>query len=371
MSNARIPFVDLTAGIAPHRDEYLERIAKVLDSAYFAGGPAVAEFEQAFAKMCGAEHAVSVCTGTDALVLALRALGVEPGDEVIVPTNSFFATAEAVSLIGATPVFADVREDTLTIDVDDAATRVTDRTKVIIPVHLYGQIADMKAIASLASERGLQVLEDSAQAHGATRDGATAGSIGDAAGFSFYPTKNLGAFGEGGAVTTGSAEVAATLRRLRDHGQGAKNRHDMIGYNARLDAAKCTCLTVRVRHLPEVNAARRKVAARYRAGLADVPGLRLVAEDAGGSPVYHLFVVRTARRDELAAALAEQGISSAIHYPTPIHLQPAYAKLGIAEGSLPVAERAAREILSLPMFPELTDEQVDRVVAAVRVFHSA
>lgn len=362
----KVPFVDLIAGIKPHRDEYMAALAEIVDSAYFAGGPAVDAFERAFAEYCGVEHAVAVSSGTDALILALRALGVGPGDEVITAPNSFFATAEAISLVGATPVFADVDDETLTLDADQVAGAITDKTKVIAPVHLFGQIANVEPLEALARDRGLLLLEDSAQAHGASRNGRRAGAIGHAAGFSFYPAKNLGAFGEGGAITTGSAEVAALARALRDHGQEGKHNHVHIGYNARLPSLLCAALSVRLRHLDAYTDGRRRAAARYRELLADVPGVRVVSVDPAGEPVYHLFVVRVANRDAVANALGEVGVATAVHYPTPIHLQPAYRHLELGPGSFPIAERAAGEILSLPMYPELTDAQIEHVVGSLR-----
>jgi dTDP-4-amino-4,6-dideoxygalactose transaminase len=372
MSHTPIPFVDLVAGVRPHREQYLEAIAKILDTGAFIGGKAVTDFEAAFAGFCGSADAVSLGTGTDALLLALRALGVGPGDEVITATNSFFATAEAISLVGATPVLVDVRDDTLTIDPAAVERAIGPRTRCLIPVHLFGQLADMDAILAIAERHKLLVLEDSAQAHGATRkvrgELRKAGSIGHAGAFSFYPTKNLGAFGEGGAVTTSDPEVAARMRRLRDHGQGARHDHLEVGYNARLNAISCACLSISLAHLEEANAKRRALAAHYRAQLADVPAVRLVTEDPGATAVYHLMIVRVdaGRRDAVRDALAREGIATAIHYPTPIHLQKAYAHLGQAAGSCPVAERAAKEMISLPMYPELPLAAVDRVVDALQ-----
>jgi dTDP-4-amino-4,6-dideoxygalactose transaminase len=371
-----VPFVDLAALVRPSKAAYLAAIERVLETGGFIGGPAVTDFEAGFARYCGAPHAVSVRTGTDALVLALRALGVGPGDEVITCANSFFATAEAISHAGATPVLADVDEHTLLVDAADAARRVTRRTRCIIPVHLFGQIADMAPVRALAAANGLHVLEDAAQAHGATRTGPgpgpgelwRAGSIAEIAAFSFYPTKNLGALGEGGAITTRDPALAERARRLRDHGQAGRHDHVDIGYNARLDALQCTCLSVSLGKLDAGNAARARLAAHYRAQLADVPGVRLIAEPAGSSPVYHLMVVRVAaaRRAAIREDLGKAGIATAIHYPRPIHLQRAYAHLGQGPGSCPIAERAADEMISLPMYPDLTLAQVDRVVAALR-----
>jgi dTDP-4-amino-4,6-dideoxygalactose transaminase len=372
MSHDPIPFVDLVAGVRPHRAEYLEAIARILDTGAFIGGKAVTDFEAAFARFCGSADSVSLGTGTDALLLALRALGVGPGDEVITATNSFFATAEAISLAGATPVLVDVRDDTLTIDPAAVERAIGPRTKCLIPVHLFGQLADMEPILALADQHRLTVLEDSAQAHGATRkvrgEQRRAGSIGHAAAFSFYPTKNLGAFGEGGAVTTSDPDVAARMRRLRDHGQGARHDHLEVGYNARLNAISCACLSISLAHLDEANARRRALAARYRAQLADATGVRFVSEEPDGTAVYHLMIVRVdaARRDAVRDALAKEGIATAIHYPTPIHLQKAYASLGQGPGSCPVAERAVQEMISLPMFPDLSFDAVDRVADALR-----
>ena len=367
-----VPFVDLAALIRPSKAEYLAAIERVIDSGGFIGGPAVAAFEAEFARYAGAPHAVAVRTGTDALVLALRALGIGPGDEVITAANSFFATAEAISHAGATPVLADVDEATLLLDPADAARRVTPRTRCVIPVHLFGQVADMAAVAAFAAAHGLHVVEDSAQAHGATRTSPggglwRAGAIAPVAAFSFYPTKNLGALGEGGAVTTRDADLAERVRRLRDHGQAGRHDHVDVGYNARLDALQCACLSVSLARLDAGNAARRRLAAHYRARLAALPAglpVRLVAEPDGSAPVHHLFVIRVpaVHRDAIRARLGAAGIATAIHYPRPIHLQRAYAHLGQGPGSCPVAERAADEMISLPMYPDLTIAQVDEVV---------
>ena len=368
-----VPFVDLPALVQPSKAEYLAAFERVLDTGGFIGGPAVSAFEDAFARYCGAPHGISVRTGTDALILALRAFGVGPGDEVITAANSFFATAEAISHAGATPVLADVDDATLLIDAGDAARRVTERTRCIIPVHLFGQIADMAAVQALAAAHRLHVLEDSAQAHGATRTGPSgevwrAGSIAEVAAFSFYPTKNLGALGEGGAVTTRDPQIAEHVKQLRDHGQAGRHDHVDVGYNARLDALQCACLSISLAKLDAGNAKRRMLAEHYRAALAGVSGVRLIAEAPGSSPVHHLMVVRVdaARRDAIRDQLSKAGIATAIHYPRPIHLQRAYAHLGQGPGTCPNAERAANEMISLPMFPDLTIAQVDRVVEALR-----
>lgn len=359
----KVPFVDLVSWAKPSREEYLAAFAQVLDTGAFVGGPQVASFEKAFAAFCGASHGVALDNGTDALLLALRALGVGPGDEVITAANSFFATAEAISHAGAKPVLADVDDTTLLLDLDDAAKRVTPKTKCVIPVHLFGQMADMERVIAFAKRCNLKVLEDSAQAHGATRAGARAGSAGDAAAFSFYPTKNLGAIGEGGAVTTNDAEVADRVRRLRDHGQAGRHEHVDIAYNARLDSVQCACLEISLKRLPRATEQRRAAAKRYRYKLLDA--VRYVTEAANSAPVYHLMIVRVdaAKRDAIRDRLGKAGIATAIHYPTPIHLQPAYAHLGQRLGSCPVAERSVREMISLPMFPDITEEQVDYVCA--------
>jgi dTDP-4-amino-4,6-dideoxygalactose transaminase len=285
-------------------------------------------------------------------VLAFRALGIGPGDEVITAPNSFFATAEAIALAGATPVFADVLDDTLLIDPAEVAKKIGPKTRAIVPVHLYGQCADVPALRKLTQGTPIAIVEDACQAHGSDLGGQRAGSLGHAAAFSFYPTKNLGALGEGGAITTGSAEIASRVRVLRDHGQKDKHRHELVAYNARLDALQCACLSVKLRVLDDAAAARRAVAARYRAGLDGAAGVRVVAETAGSRHVYHLFVVRVAKRDDVGAKLKAAGVET--------------AHLGHKSGAFPVAEKAVGEILSLPMFPEMTMEQVDEVVARLR-----
>jgi dTDP-4-amino-4,6-dideoxygalactose transaminase len=367
MTAPKIPFVDLVAWAAPSRAEYLAAFAEIIDTGAYVGGPQVGAFEAQFAAFCGAGHAAAVKTGTDALLLALRALGIGPGDEVITAANSFFATGEAIALAGATPVLCDVDDGALLLDIDDAARRVTPRTRCIIPVHLFGQLADLDRVHALARSHGLRVLEDAAQAHGATRGSWRAGASGDAAAFSFYPTKNLGALGEGGCVTSSDASVIERVKRLRDHGQAGRHDHVEIAYNARLDSLQCACLSISLRRLAAANDARRRLAAQYRARLAGHAGVRLVDEAPGSAPVYHLMIVRVdaARRDAIRTAMGEAGVATAIHYPTPIHLQKAFAHLGQGPGSCPVAERSVREMISLPMFPDMTADQVDRVADAL------
>lgn len=359
----KVPFVDLIAWTKPSREEYLAAFAQVIDTGAYVGGPQVAQFESELAAYCGALHAATVKTGTDALLLALRALGVKPGDEVITAANSFFATGEAIALAGAKPVLCDVDDETLLIDVDDAARRVTPKTKCIIPVHLFGQLADMDKVHELGRAHGLRVLEDSAQAVGASRGNWRAGASADAAAFSFYPTKNLGALGEGGAVTSSNPAVIDAVKRLRDHGQAGRHDHVEVAYNARLDSVQCACLSISLRRLEQANAARRARAAQYRSRLDGSTAVRLVAEAPNSTPVYHLMIVRvdSSRRDAVRSKMGEAGVATAIHYPTPIHLQKAFAYLGQGKGSCRVAERSVGEMISLPMFPDMTAAQVDRV----------
>jgi dTDP-3-amino-3,4,6-trideoxy-alpha-D-glucose transaminase len=356
-----VPFLDLPAQHAALGRELAEVCERLLASCAFAGGPEVEAFEQAFATYCGVGHCVGVGSGTAALELLLEAYGVGRGDDVIVPAFTFFATAEAVSRVGAAPVFVDVRETTASIDPRLLARAITPRTKAIIPVHLYGQPADMSAILSIAAERRLTVIEDSCQAHGASYRGRRAGSLAHAAAFSFYPGKNLGACGEAGAITTDDAAIASAVRMLRDHGSARKYEHELVGHNQRMDGLQAGFLRVKLAHLDEWNGRRRAHAARYSELLRGVPGVALPGAQEGAEAVYHLFAVRVVERDRVRSQLAEAGIGTHIHYPLPLHLQPAYRGLDIPAGSLPVSERFAEETLSLPMFPELSGEQVEYV----------
>jgi len=358
----KVPFLDLRAQHEPIRAELLAAINEVIDSSAFAGGPFVARFEEDFAAFCQTAHAVGVGNGTDALWLALLARGIGPGDEVITVPNSFLATAEAISYCGATPVFVDVDEQTYTLDPALLEAAITPRTKAVIPVHLYGQMADMDPIMEIAGRHGLFVLEDACQAHGAEYKGRRAGSIGHAAAFSMYPGKNLGALGEAGAVTTNDPDLAERVKCLREHGQSKKYHHSHIGWNARMDGIQGAALRIKLRSLAKGNAARRAHAQRYSRLLAGVAGVITPVVAPGRTPVFHLYVVRVAERDRILATLGQRGISCGIHYPKPIHLQAAYAHLGLGPGSFPVAEDQAEELLSLPMFPELTVDQVDAVV---------
>jgi len=365
----KIPFVDLKAQVQGIGADVRAGLDEVLESCAFVLGPKTAAFEEAFAAFCGAEHCVAVNSGTAALHVALLAAGVGPGDEVVTVSHTFIATAEAISQCGASPVFVDIGEAAYTMDPALVEAAVTERTKAILPVHLYGQPFDAEPIAAIASGHGIALIEDACQSHGAEYQGRRCGSLGLAAGFSFYPGKNLGAYGEGGAVTTDDPEIAARCRMLRDHGSPRKYYHDAVGYNYRMSGFQGAVLGVKLPHLDAWTDARRAHAARYNELLADANVVTPV-EAPGRKHVYHLYVIRCADRDGLRAALDEAGIASGIHYPLPVHLQKAYADLGYAEGSLPVTERVAAEILSLPMFPELTDEQIDRVAAAVRAFTS-
>ena len=360
-----IPFLDLKT---PHRelaDEILPVWKRILEGAGFIGGPEVAGFEEEFAKFTGTEHCVSVSSGTDALLLAMVAMGVGDGAEVITVPHTFIATTEAITQAGGKPVFVDVDHATGTMDPAKLEAAITPRTRLIVPVHLYGQPADMKPIGEIAERHGIPVLEDAAQAHGAEYHGAPAGSLGRGAAFSFYPGKNLGACGEAGAFVTRDKDLADRVRVLRDHGQPKKYHHDVEGYNARCDALQAAALRIKLRHLPRWNDQRREAAAAYRAGLAG-SGVEIPAELQGRKHVYHLFVVRHPQRDEIQRALGEQQIHTGLHYPIPLHRQAAYAAMGLKDGDFPQSERWAYQGVSLPMFPGMTSEQVARVCEAIK-----
>jgi dTDP-4-amino-4,6-dideoxygalactose transaminase len=362
----KVPFLDLKAQHAPLRGEINSAIGEVIDEAAFAGGPFVLRFEADFAAYCDAPHAVGVGSGTEALWLALLTLGVGLGDEVITVPNSFMATAEAITYCGAKPVFIDVDEGTYTMDPSQLEKALTIRTKAIIPVHLFGQPADMDPILEFAREHGLFVIEDAAQAHGAEYRGKRVGTLGDMACFSFYPGKNLGALGEAGAVVTRNAEWAEKLRVLRDHGQVRKYHHTMIGWNGRMDGIQGAILRIKLRHLEHGNELRRSHATQYDRLLEGVEDVVTPVHAAGVRHVYHIYAIRVQERDEVMRLLGNQGIGCGVHYPVPIHLQEAYRSLGYRPGAFPVAERCALELLSLPMFPELTAGQVDLVAERVK-----
>jgi dTDP-4-amino-4,6-dideoxygalactose transaminase len=359
-----IPLVDLKAQYAAIRAEIDTAIQRVLDSTAFILGSEVEQFEAAFAAYCGAPHAVGVSSGSAALRLALLACGIGPGDEVITSPHTFIATAEAISHSGARPVFVDIDPQSYNLDVEQVAAAIGPRTKAVIAVHLYGLPVDLDALLALTRRHGVALIEDAAQAHGATYKGRRVGSFGAAACFSFYPGKNLGAYGDGGMVVSNDAALAARVRMLRDHGRRDKYLHETLGYGERLDALQAAVLRVKLGHLDVWNGQRRQGARRYRELLASSPVV-LPATPADATPVYHLFVVRVAERDRVLERLHAAGVGAGVHYPIPVHLQPAYAPLGHAAGSFPHAERAAREVLSLPLYPEITDAQQQEVVAVL------
>ena len=365
-----VPFLDLTPSHAPLRAQIVDDIVALIDSNAFTNGPAVGHFEEAFAAFCGVRECVGVASGLDALRLALDALGVGPGDEVIVPAATFIATFEAVTQVGASPVPAEVDERDYTLDPDAASASVTGRTRAILPVHLYGQVADMTRLTELARTISVPVLEDACQAHGAERQGIRAGAVGTAAAFSFYPGKNLGAFGDAGAVVTSDVELAARIRVLREHGQRRKYEHDVVGYTARLDTIQALVLLRKLLLLQRWNDERRAAARIYGELLEGVGDLTLPEAVDGSEPVWHLYVIRTRARDRLAAWLRSQHVGVGLHYPQPVHLSPAYGSLGYPAGSFPVTERLSQEALSLPIYPGITERQLTTVADAVRSFFS-
>jgi dTDP-4-amino-4,6-dideoxygalactose transaminase len=340
--------------------------ARVMGSTSFILGAEVAEFEASFARFVGVPHCIGVANGTDALELALRAVGIVAGDEVVVPTNSFIASALAISRAGATPVFVDCDEGTLLLDVADVERKLTPRTRAVMPVDLFGQVAPIEQLAGLVEGRRIAIVEDAAQAQGASRHGRAAGSFGAVAATSFYPGKNLGAYGDAGAVLTASDQIAQRVRALRNYGSEVKYQHPETGFNSRLDTLQAVVLSAKLARLAEWNAARERAAQRYHKLLADVPGLQLPVALPGNQHVWHLYVVRVPRRDQVLARLSAAGIGAGIHYPLPIHLQGAYRQQGHRAGDFPVAERAAGEILSLPIFAEITPAQQERIAAVLR-----
>lgn len=360
--NDPVPFVDLRAQYADIKPEVDGAIAAVLEDCAFIQGPYVEAFEHAFAARLGARHAIGCSSGTSALTLALEAFGVRAGDEVITVAHTFFATVEAILGLGAQPVFVDVDPRTHSMDPAAVAKAVTPRTRAIVPVHIYGAPCAMDAILDLAQRHRLKVIEDAAQAHLATWRGKPAGTLGDAGCFSFFPGKNLGAYGDAGAVVTADDDAAARMRSMRNHGRVAKYEHDLVGYNHRMDGVQGAVLSVKLRHLDRWTAARRRLAALYDALLADAP-VRPVAPPPETEPAYHLYVVELDGRDQVRRALKADGIETGVHYPLPCHLQPA---LGGRPGALPVTEALAGRVLSLPMYPELPPEAVERVAAALR-----
>jgi len=367
----KVPFLELKTQYESIKDDINAAINDVIEKTAFAGGPFVKKFEDEFAAFCGTQQCIGVGSGTDALWLALLGLGIGPGDEVITVPNTFIATTEAISFCGARPVFVDVEDKTYTMDPALVEKTITPKTKAIIPVHLFGQMADMDPIMEIARKHGLFVIEDACQAHGAEYKGKMAGTIGDAGCFSFYPGKNLGAYGEAGAVVTNNADLDNKIRMLRDHGQAKKYYHGLIGWNARMDGIQGAILSVKLKRLPGWNEARRNNAKLYNDLLRKVDGLVPPSEAPYSKHVYHLYVIRVKNRDALIAALAKKDVYCGIHYPITIHLQDAYKFLGKGKGSFPVAEESASEFVSLPMYPELTQEMIEYAVKELKESMSA
>jgi len=363
----KIPFLDLGAQFDNIQPRIEQAIAEVLASHAFAGGPFVEKFEQQFARFSQREFAIGVGSGTEALWLALKSLGIGAGDEVITVPNSFMATVEAIVFCGATPVFVDIDDRTYNMDPQKLEQALTSRTAAIVPVQLYGQMADMDPIMEFARRHNLYVIEDACQAHGAEYKGRPAGSIGHLGCFSFYPGKNLGAYGDAGAVVTNDHQWANKIRMLRDHGQSKKYQHDLMGWNARMDGIQGAVLSVKLEYLPQWNEARRRHAAHYNELLENVDNVVIPSEVQDRKHVYHVYGIRSNRRDALAEYLESRQIAHAIHYPVPLHLQPAWSSAG-SHGSFPVAERFTAQTISLPMFPELTAEQVTYVADQVKHF---
>jgi dTDP-4-amino-4,6-dideoxygalactose transaminase len=364
-----VPILDLTVQYAAIKDELMQAISKVCDSQSFALGPAVAQFEENIAAYCGSKHAIGVSSGTDALLVSLMALGIGQGDEVITTPFTFFATAGCIARRGAKPVFVDVDADSYNIDPSRIEEKITDKTRAIIPVHLFGQAAQMKAINEIAQRHNLAVVEDAAQGIGASQDGMKCGSLGDCGCFSFYPTKNLGGFGDGGLVTTDSDSLAEKIRALRDHGQNPRYFYKVIGGNFRLDGIQGAVLNVKLRYLDSWNEKRRRNAAVYDGFFADSP-VRAPKVDAGNFSIYHQYTVTVPDRDRLQKFLGENQVGSAVFYPKPLHLQECFMELGYRQGDLPIAERLCREVLSLPVYPELSPEQIEYAAAKVLEFYT-
>ena len=364
----RVPILDLKAQYAAIKEQVTRAIGEVCENQAFALGPAVARFEENVAAYCGSKHAIGVSSGTDALLVSLMALNVKPGDEVITTPFSFFATAGCVVRIGARPVFADVDLDSCNIDPARIEEKISDRTRAIIPVHLFGQIAEMEAVTEIAKRHNLSVIEDAAQAIGASRNGLKAGTFGDCGCFSFYPTKNLGGFGDGGLVTTNTDSLAENIRTLRDHGQKPRYFYKVIGGNFRLDGIQGAVLNVKLKYLDDWNEKRRQNAALYDSLFAGSP-VRTAAIDSHNVSIYHQYTVIVPNRDKLQKYLVDNGIGSAVFYPKPLHLQDCFRELGYRQGDMPVAERLCNEVMSLPVYPELTPEQIEYVAGAVLKFY--
>ena len=363
----QIPILDLKAQYETIREEIRDAIDQVLEKQHFILGPEVKALEQEIAQFCGRKYGIGVASGTDALILGLKACGIGPGDKVIVPSFTFIATADAVSALGATPVFVDIEPDTFNLDPSLIEPLIDANTKAIVPVHLYGQVADMEPILKLAAAHKLKVVEDAAQALGATYDGRRATSFGDVGCISFFPSKNLGGYGDGGMIVTDSEEIYRHLISLRAHGSAKKYFSQEQGWNSRLDELQAAILRVKLRYLDQWGAGRRAAADCYDRTLRHLPGVVVPERNPCCQHVFHQYTIRVPQRDLVQKRLAEQGVSTMVYYPVPIHLQPIYSSLGIGSGSLPMTEAACREALSLPMFPELTEEQIEYVVDALNV----
>jgi dTDP-4-amino-4,6-dideoxygalactose transaminase len=368
---AGVPYLDLARVNDPLRERIMTAFARAMDHGRYLGGPEVEEFERAFAAYCGAAYGVGVACGLDAIRIALLAAGLAPGDEVIVPGNTFVATFEAVVQAGGAPVAVDVSDADYNLDLEAVRAAITPRTRALVPVHLYGQMADMRGVAAIAAEHDLIVVEDAAQAHGARRDGLRAGATGTAGAFSFYPGKNLGAMGDAGAILTSDGALASLACAYRDHGQPVKHHYAVAGYTSRLDTLQAIVLLEKLPGLDAGNRRRAEIAAAYTEALREVGDLEPPSVPAGSEPVWHVYPLSTGDPAALAEALRERGIASARHYPMPGHLSPAWASLGLGPGSLPVTERLASRLISLPAYPGMTDEESQRVVHAVREYFDA
>jgi len=364
----KIPLVDLKRQRHRIKNEVDKKIVEVLESGMFILGENVEAFEEEFARYCGVKYAFGVASGSDALVLGLKALGVDKGDEVVTVPNTFIATIDAISHSGATPIFVDIESETYSMKTSDVEQKVTERTKVVLPVHLYGHPVDMDPLLEIAEENNLHVLEDACQAHGAEYKGRKVSSLGDCACFSFYPSKNLGAYGDGGIVLTNEKEMAEKIRMLRDYGQKEKYEHAFIGYNSRLDEMQAAILRVKLKYLDKWIDERRRNAKEYSNMLSEMDDVTPPNERSYAKHVYYLYVIRIKHRDNVQKWLSSKGISTGIHYPTPVHLQEAYKHLGLREGDFPVVEECSRQILSLPMFPELTEDEIQYVCQSIAEF---
>jgi dTDP-4-amino-4,6-dideoxygalactose transaminase len=364
----KVPFLDLKAQYRSIKDEIAVAMQRVLENTAFAGGPFVQQFEKEFAEFCHCQYGIGVGSGTEAIWAAIMGLDVGPGDEVITVSNTFIATVEAISFCGAKPVLVDINEQTYTLNPESIEQAISPRTKAVIPVHLYGQMADMDPIMEIARQHNIVVIEDACQAHGAEYKGKRAGSIGDAGCFSFYPGKNLGAFGEAGAIVTNNSDLDKKIRMFRDHGQQKKYHHTIIGWNARMDGLQAAILTVKLKHLPDWTEARRKNARTYNEFLSELDSIIIPKEMDYAKHVYHIYPIRIKNRNALIDYLTEKEVFTGIHYPVPIHLTKAYQSLEYTRGSLPVTEACADQLVSLPMFPELTHQQIEQVVSEINHF---